>query len=344
MAWVEPTAGQPLGESFDDLLRPFSGFAEQALATLAILREQFAFERWTIGRLVDDRLVVEFVDPSVEPLTVGSSFPWSETICARMVDGEGPCVAPSIAAVPIYAATPQCRQLGLGAYAGVPLYDREGLLWGTLCGTHPTALPAEPQVDEAFLRWIARSLTTHLVSPTSPCTVQERNRRPGPSTILDTHMWSTLLEKEHERSARTGQPACVIELDVASAVAKAAVRRRRGRAHRPGGPARGRIRPGCDFVARTGTTRVCVLAVNCPEEGARGLAQRLVAELEEGGINARAAIVELLPRAEALCPKKPWNHRRRSPTSSAGNATAEVPTSHRGSRCSAASTAACAIH
>jgi hypothetical protein len=238
--------------------------------------------------------VVEFVDPPGEALRAGTSFLWSHTICARMVDGDGPRIAHSVADVPAYADSPLCRQLGVGAYAGAPLRDRDGALWGTLCGMHPTAVPAASQVDESLFRWIARSLATHLVSPLTPAQSGERDRGSGPSTILGAHVWSTVLEKEHERALRTGQVACVIELEVGDDLAA----RIDDAAQLVAASARG-----CDFVAHADPARLLVLAVDCPPDGARALMDRLVVELEGAGIGARAAVVDLLPRSETVAAK-----------------------------------------
>jgi hypothetical protein len=293
--WVAEGSQQGT-DSLGDLPQPFSDVEEHARATLTILREQFAFERWMITRLDADRLVVEFVEPAAGELTPGTSFPWSHTICARMVEGQGPYVAPSVAAVPAYAAAPLSRQLGVGAYAGAPIYNREGSLWGTVCALHPTALSPETRIDESYLHWIARSLATHLVSTVLPASPRQRPRRPGPSTILNSNMWSTLLAKEQERCARTGQTACVIDFDVTPALAGRAdvdaIALADDAADLVATSARG-----CDFVGRTSATRVRLLAVDCSAESASCVMDRLLADLAGSGIAARAVVDDVLPHA-----------------------------------------------
>jgi hypothetical protein len=265
-----------------------------------MLREHFPFDRWTVSHLVGDDLVVEFVEPDSDPAT---PFTWSDTICARMVAHQGPHVALCVLDVPTYAAAPQCRALGIGAYAGVPLYDRAGTLWGTLAATHPTALDLNPRVDEQFLRWVARSLAVHLGPPTPSSA--STNRRHGSSTVLGPELWQAVLQKEHERSARTGEATCIIEFDVATTTgdtsadvdATALVDRA---AELVAVAARG-----CDFVGRTADTRLGLMAVNCPPESAKPLMDRLLVELEEFGIPASAVILDRLHGTERLIQKAP---------------------------------------
>ncbi|MEY2447665.1 MAG: hypothetical protein QOH79_1141 [Acidimicrobiaceae bacterium] len=294
MGRAEPLAGQPRDRSGEDDVRPFSTFANHARVTLGVLAEHFAFERWMINRVVGDELVVEYCEPPDAP---PPNFAWADTICAVMAEGRGPGIALSVEAVPDYASTPQCRRLGIGAYAGTVLHDASGRLWGTLCATHPTALDLQPTLDEAFLRWVSRSLAIHLGATSSSVAPGARRQ---PSTILDTESWNTMLDKEYERSARTSQPACVIELEVTAAT--------------PAQLSDGDLLAlvdhatqilavaarGCDFVGRVGPDRLCVLAVNCPPENGETVVRRLVAELEENGVAATAAIIGLLPRAQLL--------------------------------------------
>jgi diguanylate cyclase len=296
-------AVQPRGQSrhaaaAHDLL-PFSEFGEQARATLEVLREHLPFDRWMISRLVDDDLVVVFAEPDAGPM----SFPWSDTICARMVEHGGPHIALSISDVPDYAAAPQCRALGIDAYAGVPLYDRAGVLWGTLAATHPSLLEPTPSIDEQLLRLVARSLGIHL-DPSAPAPASPNRRSPGPSTILAPELWQAVVHKERERTARTGHATCIIEFDVSTTgdtsgdVDSAALLDRA--AELVAVAARG-----CDFVGRTANTRLGLMAVNCPPESAKPLMDRLLAELEEFGIPASAVILDRLHGTERMIQKAP---------------------------------------
>jgi hypothetical protein len=216
-----------------------------------------------------------------------------------MVQGEGPSVAPSVAAVPAYAAAPLCRQLGLGAYAGAPIYDQEGRLWGTVSAMHPTALPEESRVDESYLHWIARSLATRLAAASSASTLDHRF---GPSTILDAPAWTAVLDKEDERCVRTGQQACVLELDVASALADNWVGPDLSTVVDDAARVVAASARGCDFLSRTATTQLRLLAVDCPAASAPQLMTRLVADLADAAIRAEVAVVEVLPRTDAITP------------------------------------------
>ncbi len=270
-----------------DDMQPFGGLDEHARATLAALRETFPFDCWTISRLIDGALVAQYVEPETEPLT---SYAWLDTICAQMVELKGPCIVPSVAAVEAYAATRQCRERGIGAYAGAPLYEANGRLWGALCATHPTPLATDPIVDEGFLRWIARSMSTRLGLSTAPAQ-RDPTRLTRVPPVLDLDLWRTVLEKEHERALRTGATACVIEVDIDVEVEVEVDR---------GAQLLAIGARGCDYVARTGPRSVGLLAVNCPPNHADVVMDRLVGDLDQAGITASAAIVDLLPRAPSI--------------------------------------------
>ena len=94
---------------------------------------------WSVSRVVGDDYVVLSSAGDDAPRE-GERYEWSGSVCSRMVAGEGPRVAPRVADVPAYEGTGFAESERIGAYLGVPLVGRDGVVVGTLCAIH-----AEPQ-------------------------------------------------------------------------------------------------------------------------------------------------------------------------------------------------------
>src|SRR4051812_30560722 len=105
-------------------------FAGASQEVLAFLQGRIGMDLWMVTRTDDaDWVVLSCADRAygVEPGTV---FRWADTVCSRMVRGEGPRVAPRAADVAAYADAPIRAELDVGAYVGVPLIDDHGELFG----------------------------------------------------------------------------------------------------------------------------------------------------------------------------------------------------------------------
>jgi len=73
-------------------------------------------------------------------LRTGDVIPLGDTYCQTLLAGEAPAlVVADAAADPHFAALATTRDLGIGAYCGVPLRRADGRLYGTLCTLHPQA-------------------------------------------------------------------------------------------------------------------------------------------------------------------------------------------------------------
>lgn len=120
---------------------PWQGFPEAAAAAVQMLHTRVGLALWLVTRVEGaDQVVVAADPPGLLP--VGAAAPWQEGYCWRMVRGEGPKVAPVLAAVPAYAGLRQGQQPRVRAYLGVPLRRPDGTLYGTVCGFGTRAQPA----------------------------------------------------------------------------------------------------------------------------------------------------------------------------------------------------------
>lgn len=69
-----------------------------------------------------------------EPLATDRTSPLTHSFCKHVVTEERPFVVPDTRQVPVLADNPVVTMLGVAAYCGVPLYDQDGTLLGSLCG------------------------------------------------------------------------------------------------------------------------------------------------------------------------------------------------------------------
>ena len=221
-------AGAPHGPA---ALPPYPGFKDASIAVLDRLREQAPLGLWMVTRTWGDDWVVLSTHGAGYDITDGTVLRWSDSFCSRMVRGEGPRIAPRTAEVPAYSGAPISRQVEIGAYVGVPLEDRRGGLFGTLC-----AVDQRPQSDELLdlqtdVELYARLLSTILARELD--VVDARRLTATHEALADSETGlpghvalTTRLVEEEERARLYGGPVSVVVIDakpdVIPAIARAA--------------------------------------------------------------------------------------------------------------------------
>jgi len=120
---------------------PLGEFSSAAEEVLDFLHGRLGFSLWLIARVEDDRWVIDQARDEGYGVSVGDSFPFSDTYCARMVEGLGPHFAAEASAVPCYADAGIGKELPIASYIGVPLRREDGSLFGTLCAIDPSPQP-----------------------------------------------------------------------------------------------------------------------------------------------------------------------------------------------------------
>jgi hypothetical protein len=117
-------------------------FDRASVKVLAHLGEVAPMGAWAVTRVVDGRQVVLTVDDQAFGLEVGADFAFAAAMCSGMVSGAAPQVAPDISIMPQYVEAAAVAGLKVGAYISIPIVLPDGELFGTVCGIHPTVLPA----------------------------------------------------------------------------------------------------------------------------------------------------------------------------------------------------------
>ena len=223
----------------------------------------------------------------------GTTFPWMDSFCSRMVGREGPVVAPDVAVVPAYAQVAVGPLADVRAYVGVPLEGEDGVVFGTLCG-----FAGQPQ-DEGLsgcltsVQLVGRMLSTILAreqfaqtrsqEAAAAYALVERDALTG---LRNHRGWESALEQENTRCQRYGAVASVLtlELDAPPPSADAGADDRLGRCAEV---LRRSCRPG-DVLARLDRREFGVLALECDPVSARALLTRLRVALRTAGLSASA--------------------------------------------------------
>jgi diguanylate cyclase (GGDEF)-like protein len=276
-------------------------FAATSKEALAFLHARLGLGLWMVTRAdEEDWIILAAVDHTYgidELVANGVAFRWADTLCARMVRGDGPHVAPRVADVPAYASAPLARRLRIGAYVGVPLVDAEGRLFGTLCGFHPDEMPASLLGEQRLVEVIADLLSGLLGAELHASALAREAEAARGEALVDPltglsnrRAWDLALASEEERCRRYGAPACVvvIEFDGPSpegadedqiraarvALIMGAAQALRQTVRRP------------DTLARLDDGMFVVLGVECNNAEAMALLLRLEQGLQSAGIAA----------------------------------------------------------
>jgi GAF domain-containing protein len=130
-----PVIGTPLKAG------PFAEFHSAAAELFDLLHDRLGFSLWLVARIDAGRWIIDQARDEGYGVKVGDSFAFSDTYCARMVEGTGPHFAPEAADVPCYAEAAISKELPIAAYIGVPLRRADGSLFGTLCAIDPAPQP-----------------------------------------------------------------------------------------------------------------------------------------------------------------------------------------------------------
>lgn len=299
-------------------------FDSAARAVIAFLHQRLGFGLWMVTRTEgDDWIVLQSEDHGYN-VAPGTVFRWADSFCSRMVQGQGPRVAPDSAQVPAYAAAPIGRQVSIGSYIGAPLYNEDGSLFGTLCAIDPERQPAAIAQEQELVELLAALLSTILQAELKATEAVRRSERleveaytDPMTTLYNRRAWEGLLAREEERCRRYGHPAYVIAVDlddlkrVNDTLGHAAGD---GFIIRAAGALRQAARE-ADVVARVGGDEFVILAVECDRAGADAIVERLRAALAAANVSASIGMAARaqaggLEAAEAMADQRMYEEKR----------------------------------
>lgn len=283
----------------------FNDFDTAARASLAFLRERMGFDLCMVTRTEGDDWLVLHAEDGGYGIAPGDVLPWSDSLCMRMIDGQGPRVAPRTKEVAAYAAAPVSQKMRIGAYVGVPLARADGSLFGTLCAVHPDPKETSLADDQPMLELISRLLSSLLESELSATTERRRAERAETEALTDVltglynrRGWDLLAESEEARCARYGHPACVLSIDLDGLKL---VNDRGGHAAgdlmlKRAADAIGMSLREHDVAARTGGDEFLVLGIECGGADAQTLRHRIDDALKLAGVPASVGMARRHPK------------------------------------------------
>lgn len=134
---------------------------------LGVLRSRLGLDTAWLSCFRDGMQVFEVLDGDAEALGLssGERSSLSGSYCVRVIDGRLPAVIPDTIANQTTAALPITRELGLGAYVGVPVLDADGATLGTVCAVSQHAKPDLADVDVRIVRHVAELIGALMESP-----------------------------------------------------------------------------------------------------------------------------------------------------------------------------------
>ncbi len=274
-------------------------FEQAGRAVLEFLRNRFGFGLWMVTRVEgDDWIVLQSVDHGygVGP---GRVFRWTDSLCSRMVEGDGPRVAPDVDRVAAYVSAPMRRQVPIRAYVGVPLKLPDGRLFGTLCAIDPARQPDSIINETELIELLASMLSLILNSELKVAEESRRNERLEMEALVDPltglsnrRAWDELLAREEERCRRYGHPATVLilDLDDLKEVNDASGHAAGDALLVDAAMALCEAVREPDVVARLGGDEFGIVAVQCDAAGAERLVMRTREALDRRGVRASIGI------------------------------------------------------
>jgi diguanylate cyclase (GGDEF)-like protein/PAS domain S-box-containing protein len=150
-----------------------SSALEVVQTLLGLVRRHLGLDTAWLSSFCDGVQVFEVLDGDVQAvgLSPGDQLSLSGSYGVRVMDGRLPAVIPDTSANKTAARLPMTRQLGLGAYVGVPVFGTDGGTLGMVCAVSQTAKPHLADVDLQIVAKVADLVGALMESPVDPSPV-----------------------------------------------------------------------------------------------------------------------------------------------------------------------------
>jgi diguanylate cyclase (GGDEF)-like protein len=192
-------------------------FVASADRVVDYLRTHTCLTDWSVSR-VDGVEQVHLHVSGDDILHVGDRVPWEETFCRRMLAGAAPVVVDSQRDAD-YADLPAAQDVR--SYAGVPIREDDGALFGTLCGTGAQPMRSEEQIDADLLRVFSDLLSAQLhlvraaaIHDRAAVTAAALAHTDALTGLLNRRGWDVVVADAEERVAALGDHGGVVVIDL----------------------------------------------------------------------------------------------------------------------------------
>jgi diguanylate cyclase (GGDEF)-like protein len=294
-------------------LLPYTDFATASREVVAFLGVRIPLAVWNVtraeGRILQILQTREGNGYGVKP---GDSMVYEETMCARMVAGVAPNIAPNVDEEPAYRDISVRRTVPVNTYVSFPLQRSDGELFGTLCGWDPLTSSPLLREQQPLLELLSRQLSTILQFDLDRETAwrvalqHEASAMTDPLTgIGNRRAFDLCCAREEQRCRDIGQRLSAIQIDLDGLKA---INDRHGHGagdshlRRAAHALREHFRRD-GHLARTGGDEFAALLPGAALQDARQVAERLRTALEAAGVQASFGCAERKPHrglAEAL--------------------------------------------
>lgn len=271
-------------------------FPAAAGLVLRYLRDNVPLASWSVTRVDGDEQTFLFLDEDGGyDLRPGFVATWEAGFCVRMVQDGAPNVAPDAGTVPGYVGAPILDAFPIRTYAGAPVYEPDGRLFGTICGLDPDdhkgdeVLARSGPVLQLLGQLLSMSLAADRLRARAERALQAATLVAETDPLTGLHnrrAWERLLQEEASVFARFHDPTAVVvlDLDLLKEVND-------NRGHHAGDEyirgAATALRLAAreaDSVARLGGDEFGVLLRRCSQEEAGAVVERIYERLEAEGV------------------------------------------------------------
>ncbi len=278
------------------MLTPDMDFEAASHLVLEYLEAHVPMALWAVTRVENGRQTFIHLDEANGyGLPRGGSGAWEDSFCIHMLAGRGPTVAPDAQSVPVYAAAKVNDTAAIGAYAGSPILEPSGAVFGVLCGLDPT----DKSLDEALSQ--AAPLLSLLGALLSMVLAADRARDQAASAVFEATLaaetdaltglynrraWDRILGEEADRFSRFADPtvAVVLDLDLLKTINDTQGHAAGDTYIRLAGSALSVSVKGHDVVARLGGDEFALLLRGCTEADAVVVVDRMYQALADAGV------------------------------------------------------------
>ncbi|WP_375504730.1 EAL domain-containing protein [uncultured Jatrophihabitans sp.] len=280
------------------------GFRATAQAVLDYLNAHLPMAFWSITRVENEQQTYLYLDGNDYGLTAGGSHPWRDSYCVHMVAGTAPRIAPDAAAIPLYAAAAVNQAVQIGAYAGAPIAEPDGTLFGAICGLDRVSRddiahygPILDLLSELLSISLASDRALHHARAESNAALTYATTD-SLTGIHNRHAWDTKIAQLDLDFATYADPTVIVIVDLDNL---------KHVNDGPGGHSAGdqllrdaaqvmrRYKRDEDFLARLGGDEFGIILTNTPADLAPALGHRMTRELDRAGIPASVGWSPLLP-------------------------------------------------
>ena len=192
-------------------------FSTSAERVIAYLKTHTPIPEWSVSRVAGGEQVHVHTGDN-EMLTLGRRVPWDDTFCIRMSNGADRVVADA-SRHPDYRDHPDAGPIR--AYAGIPITDDDGRMFGTLCGVGTQPLSAPDDLDNDLVELMADLLSSQL----HLARVADRARRSADlasalaqtdalTGLINRRGWDLLVDDADRRISAYGDPVAIAVVDL----------------------------------------------------------------------------------------------------------------------------------